>query len=212
VGALCQGGPAPALPQLEQCLSASRWSLAWHCNLPLCAPLPHARAAASLRPHAYLRCTRSLKLRAALSSVLSQLQGGGSGGGAKRKRAAGYAAPGGSEATLIADLQALCGPCAGGSASADAAGARDLGAPAARTQLGRSEQQPQPELRGQQQVQRRQRPRQWLVVLDDVHHLLMADDAASRPGDGAPVLRGLLQVRWWGAMGPGSRAAGARPP
>ncbi|KAI8467253.1 MAG: origin recognition complex subunit 5 C-terminus-domain-containing protein [Monoraphidium minutum] len=138
------------------------------------------RAAAARRPHAYLRCTRSSKLRAVLSSILSQLQGGaaaGAGGGAsaaggaagKRKRAQGYAAPGGSEATLIADLQAVCG-----------ADACQQGAP----QQGQAERDQGAGRRGQR-----------LVVLDDAHHLLMGDDASARPGDGAPVLRGLLQLR-----------------
>lgn len=122
---------------------------------------PPRRAVASDRPHAYVRCTRSSKLRGTLSAILSQLAAGGGPGGGKRKRAAGYAAPTGSEATLIADLQALCGP--------DAAPRSD-------------------------QTAADQQSRQRLVILDDVQHLLMGDDAAARPGDGAPVLRGLLQV------------------
>ena len=152
------------------------------------------RAVAARQPHAYLRCTRSSKLRQILSSILSQLQGGG--GGGKRKRAQGYAAPGGSEATLIADLQAACGaPCDAAAAPPPAAAGPSGNAP------GRAQQR---------QQQRQQQQQQRLVVLDDVHLLLMADDAAARPGDGAPVLRGLLQVG-----GPRARrrgAAGCRRP
>lgn len=151
------------------------------------------RAVAAARPHAYVRCTRGTKLRQALAAILSQLQaaGGGSGGaaGAKRKRAAGYAAPSGSEATLIADLQAACGatvPGASPAAAAAGSGGADV-APSGdqlRVVGGGAGGGSHPGV-----------TRQRLVILDDIHHLIMADDAAARPGDGAPVLRGLLQVR-----------------
>lgn len=148
------------------------------------------RAVAACRAHAYLRCTRSSKLRQILSSILSQLQAGASG---KRKRAQGYAPPSGSEATLIADLQALCSfPSSSSSVHAAAAGpAAPCGSQHAPLVYG---SHPVDQHGCTQQAQQRPQQQQRLVVLDDVHHLLMADDAAARPGDGAPVLRGLLQV------------------
>ena len=168
-----------------------------------------ARAVAALRPHAYVRCTRSTRLRGALAAILWQLQAAGAGGAigstgagaGKRKRAAGYAAPTGSEATLIAELQALCGsdplppPPAPPGATPEAAA--DAAAAASPSQRDAQRRQGDQNSSSQQQQQRleQQRQQQRIVVLDDVHHLLAADDAAARPGDGAPVLRGLLRLR-----------------
>jgi hypothetical protein len=52
------------------------------------------------RPHAYVSCCRTLKLRSLLSSVLAQLSQGG-----KRKRAHAFAAAGGTEHSLVWELK-----------------------------------------------------------------------------------------------------------
>ncbi|WIA11184.1 hypothetical protein OEZ85_011314 [Tetradesmus obliquus] len=55
------------------------------------------------RPHAYISCCKTLKLRCLLASALAQLSQGG-----KRKRAQAYAAAAGSESSLIWELAAAC--------------------------------------------------------------------------------------------------------
>ena len=62
----------------------------------LCSALATQRGV----PHAYISCSRSLKLRGLLSSVVAQLTHGG-----KRKRAAAYAAAPGSESALAWELK-----------------------------------------------------------------------------------------------------------
>jgi hypothetical protein len=58
------------------------------------------RHAVQGRPHAYVSCCRSLKLRGLLSSVVAQLTQGG-----KRKRAQAFAAVAGTEHSLIWELK-----------------------------------------------------------------------------------------------------------
>uniref|UniRef100_A0A383W9P4 Uncharacterized protein n=1 Tax=Tetradesmus obliquus TaxID=3088 RepID=A0A383W9P4_TETOB len=61
------------------------------------------RELAAGRPHAYISCCKTLKLRCLLASALAQLSQGG-----KRKRAQAYAAAPGSESSLIWELAAAC--------------------------------------------------------------------------------------------------------
>eukprot|EP00877_Chromochloris_zofingiensis_P012832 jgi/Chrzof1/7802/Cz02g37040.t1 len=62
------------------------------------------RAILSGRPHAYIKCCRSSKLRPTLASIVAQLSG------SKRKRTQAYAAAAGTQAALVWELQDLCPP------------------------------------------------------------------------------------------------------
>lgn len=61
------------------------------------------RAILSGRPHAYIKCCRSSKLRPTLASIVAQLSG------SKRKRTQAYAAAAGTQAALVWELQGEVG-------------------------------------------------------------------------------------------------------
>lgn len=87
-------------------LSVQLLPLLLHTNSPATAAAPlhphkhtHSHVVAG-RPHAYVSCCRSLKLRSLLSSVVGQLAQGG-----KRKRAQAFAGAAGTEHSLLWELK-----------------------------------------------------------------------------------------------------------